>query len=78
MIPTHYVVLEQFPLSANGKVDRKALPLPDMEPLEESKTGYEVPATALEQQIAELWQEILALTQIGSLDNFFSLGEIRC
>ena len=69
MVPTHIVTLETFPLSANGKLDRKALPSPAMK-----GADYEVPQTQTERQLAELWQEVLEVERVGRRDNFFSLG----
>jgi len=72
MIPAHFVRLSKIPLTSNGKVDRKALPLPG--PLE-SKT-YKAPRNEIERKLTGLWPEILGKTQnsIGIDDNFFQLG----
>ncbi|MCK0745725.1 non-ribosomal peptide synthetase, partial [Chromohalobacter nigrandesensis] len=69
MVPVHLVVLERFPLSANGKLDRKALP-----EVEVQSAGYEAPQTDTEQALANLWQEVLGVDQAGRQDNFFALG----
>ncbi|UUZ97669.1 phosphopantetheine-binding protein [Paenibacillus sp. P25] len=71
MIPSHFMQLERLPLTANGKVDRKAPPAP-----EGSDTGVEhiAPRTALEAKLARIWQEVLGQTKIGVKDNFFDLG----
>ncbi|WP_331831757.1 amino acid adenylation domain-containing protein [Pseudomonas sp. LH21] len=71
MVPTHFLVLEQWPLTANGKLDRKALPKPDASQLQQ---GYVAPRTALEQQLAAIWSEVLKVEQVGLHDNFFELG----
>ncbi|WP_326491858.1 non-ribosomal peptide synthetase [Pseudomonas sp. AA27] len=71
MVPTHFLVLEQWPLTANGKLDRKALPKPDASQL---KQGYVAPRTELEQQLAAIWSEVLKVEQVGLHDNFFELG----
>ena len=71
MVPAQWVFLEQLPLTPNGKLDRKALPAPDLNP---SQRDYVAPRTALEQQIAEVWQDILKIEQVGVTDNFFTLG----
>ncbi|WJO19941.1 non-ribosomal peptide synthetase [Pseudomonas soli] len=71
MVPTHFLVLAQWPLTANGKLDRKALPKPDASQLQQ---GYVAPRTALEQQLAAIWAEVLKVEQVGLHDNFFELG----
>ncbi|MFC6338139.1 amino acid adenylation domain-containing protein [Pseudomonas sp. CCM 7891] len=71
MIPRHLIQLEQFPLNVNGKLDRKALP----EPMQTSgSTDATAPRTALEQALAELWQDNLKRTALGVHDNYFMLG----
>ncbi|MFC9328530.1 amino acid adenylation domain-containing protein [Kitasatospora sp. NPDC057015] len=70
MIPARYVSLEQFPLQAHGKVDRKALPAPEDAPL----TGYQPPQGAAEELIAAMWADLLDLPRVGALDDFFELG----
>jgi amino acid adenylation domain-containing protein len=72
MAPRHYVLLDSLPLNVNGKVDRRALPAPDAQASVARR--YEAPANALEQQIAELWQQMLGLPRVGRHDNFFELG----
>ena len=72
MIPANIVVLEKFPLSPNGKLDRGALPDPRM-----VKTGaapFVAPRTETEQVLAEIWGGVLGLKQVGIHDNFFALG----
>ncbi|MBH3428630.1 non-ribosomal peptide synthetase [Pseudomonas alkylphenolica] len=71
MVPTHLVLLEQMPLTGNGKLDRHALPAPD--PVQ-GREQYEVPRSALEQQLAELWRDVLNVSRVGLQDNFFELG----
>ncbi|AXO88719.1 non-ribosomal peptide synthetase [Pseudomonas parafulva] len=71
MVPTHFLVLNAWPLTANGKLDRKALPKPDASQLQK---GYVAPRTALEQQLAAIWSEVLNVEQVGLHDNFFELG----
>ncbi len=68
MVPAQWVVLDQMPLSPNGKLDRKALPKP------EATQQYEAPHTALEQQIAAIWAEVLGIEHVGLNDNFFERG----
>ncbi|TBU87903.1 hypothetical protein DNK44_19445 [Pseudomonas dryadis] len=71
MVPAHWVFLEKLPLTANGKLDRKALPKPDAGQL---LPGYVLPQTELEQRIAEIWAEVLGIELVGLNDNFFELG----
>ncbi len=71
MIPAVFVSIDAIPLTANGKVDRRALPLPQME----GKTkAYVAPRNAAEELLATIWQEILGIGRIGIHDNFFELG----
>jgi amino acid adenylation domain-containing protein len=71
MVPAHFVLLDSLPLTANGKVDRRALPTPHLadHPLE-----FAAPRTELERQIAEIWQRSLSLPTVSIHDNFFDLG----
>ncbi|WDE09226.1 non-ribosomal peptide synthetase [Thalassomonas viridans] len=71
MVPPAFVVLEQLPLTANGKVDRKALPAPDMSWQQKS---YVAPTTETEKRLCEIWQQVLGLERVGITDNFFELG----
>jgi amino acid adenylation domain-containing protein len=73
MIPAAFVVLDAVPLNANGKVDRKALPEPERVDLVSEET-YLAPRNVLELQLAQIWQAILAVEQVGVRDNFFDLG----
>ncbi|WP_343746119.1 amino acid adenylation domain-containing protein [Chitinophaga sp.] len=71
MLPGYYVWMDSFPLNMNGKVDRKALPRPEEILL---KAGYEEPRAGLEQQVAQVWRNVLGIGIIGREDNFFSVG----
>ncbi|WP_122710497.1 non-ribosomal peptide synthetase, partial [Pseudomonas viridiflava] len=71
MVPTHFVLLDAMPLTANGKLDRKALPAPDATQLQ---AQYVAPEGELEQQLAAIWAEVLKVEQVGRTDNFFELG----
>ncbi|PYB79952.1 non-ribosomal peptide synthetase [Pseudomonas soli] len=71
MVPAAWVQLDAWPLTANGKVDRRALPLPEREA---DSQAYEAPAGALEVALAELWCELLQLKRVGRQDRFFELG----
>ncbi|WP_345144814.1 amino acid adenylation domain-containing protein, partial [Dactylosporangium darangshiense] len=73
MIPTHYIELTQLPLTANGKLDRTALPAPDST-RPNLTTTYQPPTTPTEELLAGIWAELLHLDQIGVTDNFFDLG----
>ncbi|WP_183132262.1 phosphopantetheine-binding protein, partial [Pseudomonas syringae] len=71
MVPTHFIVLDSMPLTANGKLDRKALPAPDASQLQAT---YSAPQGELEQQLAAIWADVLKLERVGRSDNFFELG----
>ncbi len=73
MVPAVIVKMERLPMTGNGKVDRRALPVPDQtrESLEEL---YKAPRTSLEILLAEIWQELLGIDKVGINDNFFELG----
>ncbi|MEH2198295.1 amino acid adenylation domain-containing protein [Nostoc sp.] len=71
MIPSHFTVLEQLPLTPNGKIDHKALPAPDTGI---AATDIELPVTATEKLLAELWVKLLKYEAIARQDNFFNLG----
>nr|WP_225778800.1 non-ribosomal peptide synthetase [Pseudomonas sp. Marseille-Q3773] len=71
MVPAHLLLLEQLPLTPNGKLDRKALPQADASQLQGE---YVAPQSALEQQIAAIWAQVLKLERVGLTDNFFELG----
>ncbi len=72
MVPSAIVALPELPLSGNGKVDRETLE--KREDLGSGAEHYEVPATAVEEELAEIWAEALEITRIGRHDNFFDLG----
>ena len=72
MVPAIYVRLDAFPLSANGKLDRKALPEPDL--IAENDVPYEAPQGEVEIALAQIWAELLQVEQVGRQDNFFALG----
>ncbi|HEY0602498.1 MAG TPA: amino acid adenylation domain-containing protein [Herpetosiphonaceae bacterium] len=72
MLPSAFVTLDALPLSPNGKVDRKALPEPEARRPETA--SYLAPQTAIEREIAQIWQEVLQLERVGRHDNFFDLG----
>ncbi|MEG0121390.1 MAG: phosphopantetheine-binding protein, partial [Pseudomonas sp.] len=71
MVPAHRMWLAQMPLSPNGKLDRKALPAPDVA---EAQQDFVAPINAIETALAEIWQAVLGVAQVGTADNFFALG----
>ncbi|WP_457792600.1 amino acid adenylation domain-containing protein [Pseudomonas syringae] len=71
MVPTHFIFLDKLPLTANGKLDRKALPAPDAGQLQ---AAYVAPQGELEEQLASVWSAVLNVEQVGRSDNFFELG----
>ncbi len=73
MVPTGFVNLEAFPLTPNGKVDRKALPAPEGG-RPELESAFVAPQNEIERAIAGVWQEVLGVEQVGIDDNFFDLG----
>lgn len=75
MVPSFYVQLSEFPLTSNGKIDRKALPNPDWSARAvHSDKEFEAPVGEVELKIAELWKKILAIEKIGRNDSFISIG----
>ncbi|HYX15541.1 MAG TPA: amino acid adenylation domain-containing protein [Nostoc sp.] len=73
MVPTAFMILEALPLTSNGKVDRQALPMPDvLRP--ELEVTYVIPQTEVEKTIASVWRKALNLEKIGIHDNFFEIG----
>ncbi|MFJ3410845.1 orfamide A non-ribosomal peptide synthetase OfaC [Pseudomonas protegens] len=72
MVPVAYVRLDALPLTANGKLDRKALPAPDQAAL--FGREYQAPQGATETTLAAIWQEVLHLPRVGRQDHFFELG----
>jgi len=71
MIPAHFLWLEHMPLTENGKIDRKALPEPDMRL---RTANYAAPTTPTEATLAAIWAEVLQRDRIGIHDNFFASG----
>lgn len=74
MVPSQFVVLDSFPLTPNGKVNRRVLP--DPQPASDARTAAETvaPRTALERTLAQIWCQALGVERVGIHDNFFSLG----
>ncbi len=73
MVPASFVFLESLPLSSNGKVDRRALPEPELVEAEIGSPSAS-PRTSTEQRLTEIWREVLGIDQFGIDDNFFELG----
>ncbi|MFN6441574.1 MAG: amino acid adenylation domain-containing protein [Nostoc sp. DedSLP01] len=71
MVPNVFVMLEFLPMTPNGKVDRRALPNPD---LQQEPSDYVMPNTETEKIIAGIWQKALQVEHVGIYDNFFELG----
>lgn len=71
MVPNDYVALKEMPISPNGKVDRKGLPLPERRAHDE---GYVAPRDEFERYLCEAWAGVLGLERVGIRDNFFDLG----
>ncbi|MGG6312507.1 amino acid adenylation domain-containing protein, partial [Paenibacillus macerans] len=72
MLPAYYVELDEIPLTASGKIDRRALLAHEVAAA--GGTEYVAPGTAWEKLLADLWQEVLGLARVGIYDNFFELG----
>ncbi|SDT21978.1 non-ribosomal peptide synthetase [Pseudomonas granadensis] len=72
MLPQAYVRMTAMPLTANGKIDRKALPAPGPDAL--IRRDYEAPQGDVENALAQIWQELLQVPQVGRHDHFFELG----
>jgi amino acid adenylation domain-containing protein len=70
MVPSDFVPLKAFPLTINGKIDKKALP----EPKSASYEDYIAPRNSTEEEIAKIWAEILKRARVGIRDNFFDMG----
>ncbi len=73
MVPSVFMMIDEIPLTASGKVDRRRLPEPDgMRP--ELAADYVAPGTTVEESIAAIWSEVLGIERVGVNDNFFDLG----
>ena len=73
MVPADLVLLDAFPLTPNGKIDRGALPEPGRS-RERAEGQYVAPESTLEETIARIWRDVLQLDEVGATDNFFDLG----
>jgi acyl carrier protein len=72
MVPGAFVFLETLPLTASGKVNRRALPAPERSGPDEA--GYVAPRTPTEEIVAGIWAEVLGLERVGIRDEFFQIG----
>jgi thioesterase domain-containing protein/acyl carrier protein len=73
MIPAAFVILDVMPLTPNGKIDRRSLPVPTME-RSQLTVAFAEPRNDLERSITQIWQQVLGIETIGIYDNFFELG----
>jgi acyl carrier protein len=73
MVPSGFVLLNGFPRTSSGKVDRSALPAPDRQSPEAPST-YVTPRSAMERLLAGIWTEVLDIERMGAHDDFFALG----
>jgi natural product biosynthesis luciferase-like monooxygenase protein len=73
MVPQAFELLSEFPLTPNGKIDRKALRAPQAK-TRQPAAGFVIPGNELERTIAQIWQELLNLERVGKKDNIFDLG----
>ncbi|GAA0710917.1 hypothetical protein GCM10009430_00020 [Aquimarina litoralis] len=72
MVPTHYIILDNIPLTSNGKINKKMLPKVTNDDL--VKREYIKPKTSIEEKLVEIWEDVLGVAPIGITDNFFELG----
>jgi acyl carrier protein len=72
-VPAEFVVLEALPVTPSGKVDRRALPVPDIGRMADTN-GYVAPRTPIEERLAAIWRQLLDIPQVGIHANFFELG----
>jgi hypothetical protein len=73
MIPSAFVVLAELPMTPNGKIDRRALPAPRAQEPRQRKE-YQAPANDVERLVAEVWESLLGVPQVGIDDNIYDLG----
>jgi len=72
MIPSAFIFMDRLPLTANGKLDRKALPQKAL--LEQAESPYFAPRTPVEETLCAIWGQVLGLEKVGIQDNFFRIG----
>jgi hypothetical protein len=71
MIPSLFIEIAEFPVTLNGKIDKKALPKPEKELLADQ---YVAPRNEVEKTLVTIWQDVLKIDRVGINDNFFELG----
>ncbi|WP_353572593.1 amino acid adenylation domain-containing protein [Candidatus Albibeggiatoa sp. nov. BB20] len=71
MLPSAYVILDKLPLTASGKIDRRQLPAPQYQTMQDN---YIAPHNETETELTKIWEKLLNVSQIGVHDNFFNLG----
>lgn len=74
MIPTAFVFMDSFPITPNGKVDKRALPLPEAQSRPDLEAEYVAPRTEAEEKLSKIWEELLGVKRVGVFDNFFEMG----
>jgi len=74
MLPSEFIFLDAMPLTPTGKIDRRALAIPEKEEIAESKDEYVAPRTAIEEMLVQIGLEVLKVERIGVNDSFFGLG----
>jgi len=74
MLPSVFVLLDQMPLTPNGKLDRRALPMPAAAHAAAAERSIEAPRSTIEETLAEIWKQVLGVPAVGVHDNFFELG----
>ena len=73
MVPTVFMIMDEWPLTPSGKVDLRALPQPEVK-RDKLTRGYVAPETPVQQIVAGIWAELLKVEVVGADDNFFELG----
>lgn len=74
MVPSYFVQMDEFPLTSNGKVDRKSFPTEEVSMLKKKSDGNDLPRNSRERLILRVWKKVLGNEEIGMEDNFFELG----
>jgi amino acid adenylation domain-containing protein len=74
MIPQYFELVEKFPLTSSGKIDRNKLPVPNQIEVYDQSSQYQEPETEAERLLAEIWKELIGVEKIGVHDNFFDVG----